>query len=57
MGLLMARNSRFSRTITPMMPEYRFTSPRGRKTRVSVVVPATHNRRPDQKGKGSDDRS
>jgi len=54
MALLRSRSHRFSRNSNYMLQEYRPTAPQGQKDRISVVVPATHERRPDQRASRSD---
>jgi hypothetical protein len=50
------KSSRFSRSHNYTMPEYRPSSPQARKTAISVVVPATHNRPPEAKNGRTEER-
>ncbi len=54
MGLLTSKTPRFKRNAEYRLGEHRPATPTAR---ISVVVPATHNRPPEQKGERSDDRS
>jgi hypothetical protein len=54
MAMLSSKSHRFNRTSNYTLPEYRPSSPRGQKDRISVVVPATHERSPDQRASRSE---
>ena len=54
MAILSYRSNRFSRSYNYNLPEYRNPAPRGHKSRISVVVPATHERAPQERGNGND---
>jgi hypothetical protein len=54
MAMLSSKSHRFNRTSNYTLPEYRPSSPRGQKDRISVVVPATHERLPDQRASRSE---
>jgi hypothetical protein len=49
MAMLSSKSHRFIRSYNYTMPEYRPAGPRGQKSRISVVVPATHERRPTER--------
>jgi hypothetical protein len=54
MAMLTSRSHRFTRSHNYNLPEYRNPAPRGQKSRISVVVPATHERAPHQRRAGND---
>lgn len=54
MAILSYRSNRFSRSYNYNLPEYRNPAPRGHKSRISVVVPATHERAPQEQGNRND---
>lgn len=54
MAMLTSKSHRFSRSFNYTMPEYRPSSPPGRKQRISVVVPATHERLPGNRNQRSE---
>ncbi len=54
MAMLSNRSRRFTRSFNYNLPEYRQAAPRGQKTGISVVVPATHERTPDQRNNPSE---
>ncbi len=56
MAILTSRSHRFARSFNYTMPEYRNAAPSRHKTRIEVVVPATHNRAPEAKGGRKDER-
>ncbi len=56
MAILTSKSNRFARTLNYTMPEYRAASPSRHKTRIEMVVPATHNRAPEKKGGRQEDR-
>lgn len=53
MRMLTSRSSRFTRSFNYTMPEYRPASPKGMKTRISVVAPMGHERASENRGKRS----
>lgn len=57
MRKLSSTSSRFTRSFNYTMPEYRASNPKARKTQISVVAPASHNRPPESKGGRSEERS
>lgn len=56
MAMLSSKSHRFTRSFNYTMPEYRPSAPRGQKDRISLVVPATHERRPSERPTRSDNR-
>jgi hypothetical protein len=56
MAILSSRSHRFVRSFNYSMPEYQPSSPRGQKSRISLVVPATHERQPAERARRSENR-
>ncbi len=56
MAMLSSRSRRFTQSFNYNLPEYRQSAPRGQKTGISVVVPATHERTPEQRGNRSENK-
>ncbi len=56
MAMLSSKSSRFTRSFNYTMPEYRNPRPQAHKSRISVVVPATHERAPQSKANRTDSR-
>jgi hypothetical protein len=56
MAMLSSKSSRFVRSFNYTMPEYRSPRPQSAKSRISVVVPATHERAPSSKAVRTDAR-
>lgn len=54
MAMLISRSHRFSRSSNYTMPEYRPSAPQMRKSRISVVIPATHERMPSHRNQSSE---
>ncbi len=54
MAILTSKSHRFSRASNYTMPEYRPSSPQMRKSRISVVIPATHERMPSHRNQRSE---
>jgi hypothetical protein len=54
MAMLSSRSHRFTRSHNYNLPEYRNPAPRGQKSRISLVVPATHERTPSQRASRND---
>jgi len=57
MRMLSSKSSRFTRSFNYTIPEYRSSSPKARKTTLSVVVPASLNRAPESKQGRAEERS
>lgn len=57
MAMLTSKSRRFSRSFNYTMPEYRDSSPRGKKVRMNLAVPATHERRPGDRNQTGETRS
>jgi hypothetical protein len=57
MRKLTSKSSRFARSFNYTMPEYRNLSPKARKSTISVVAPASHNRAPGAKHGRAEERS
>jgi len=57
MRRLNSMSSRFNRSFNYTMPEYRTSNPKARKTQITVVAPASHNRAPESKGGRAEERS
>lgn len=56
MAILSSRSNRFVRSFNYTLPEYQPSSPRGQKSRISLVVPATHERQPVERARRSENR-
>lgn len=56
MAMISTRSRRFARSFNYNLPEYRQATRRGQKTGISVVVPATHERTPEQRGNRSENK-
>lgn len=54
MAMLTSKSRRFARTFNYTMPEYRDASPRAHKSRITLAVPATHERVPSQRNQRSE---
>lgn len=57
MRKLTSMSSRFTRSFNYTMPEYRNSNPKARKSTISVVAPASHNRTPESKHGRAEERS
>lgn len=57
MRKLTSKSSRFARSFNYTMPEYRNSNPKARKSTLSVVAPASHNRAPGAKHGRAEERS
>ncbi len=57
MALLTSRTARFARSFDYKLSELRPTQPTAHKKKISVAVPATHHRGPDQKDGRKDHRN
>lgn len=57
MRKLTSTSSRFTRSFNYTMPEYRNSNPKARKSTISVVAPASHNRTPESKHGRAEERS